>query len=242
MNMRKTMDSLKLRYFKWHLATSLIVVILISLICQWLWFPSPFLLLDGTWIALLILGCVDITLGPLLTLLLVSSKKKKRELTIDIIAIGLIQISALTYGLKQIEQERVVALVHFENIFHAVTKKDIVSSQESELSKLGNYKGMIYAQIDYNEVAKHYSNSTVPALYSSYLYLPASIQTIKSAPFPLDKVPEDIKSRYDSSYTFKSLAGKKRNAVIVLIEDSNTSTMAIVDILPLPEPLNMGSK
>lgn len=66
------MDKLKLLFFKWHLFLSFSVVFLIIFICQFVWFPSPFLMLDGTWIAILILASIDIILGSLLTLLLIS--------------------------------------------------------------------------------------------------------------------------------------------------------------------------
>jgi hypothetical protein len=73
-------------------------------VCQYLWFPTPFLRLDGTWRALLTLATVDIVIGPLLTLILVSAKKSKRELYIDMLVILTVQPSALGYGLMQIEQ------------------------------------------------------------------------------------------------------------------------------------------
>ena len=116
------MDLRKKEYFIKHLLGSITTVLIISITCLWLWFPSPFILLDGTWIALLILAGVDITLGPLLTLMLVSSKKSIHAIVVDMTLILTLQIGALAYGFIQIEQQRVVALVHFTNAFHIVAK------------------------------------------------------------------------------------------------------------------------
>jgi len=240
-------NTLKLQFFKWHLSASLGVVTLISLLCQWLWFPAPFLLLDGTWIALLILAGVDITLGPLLTLLLVSSKKSKRELVIDMSIILLVQISALIYGLVQIEQQRVVALVHFEHVFHAVTKKDIdqtgravilsnsTHSNKVKYCELATYKHMHYGMINHAETLIHYTNSNKPILYTSHLYLPLNKTEVNVKTFPLNKVPNSLKNKYNETYTFKGLAGKKRDAIVVLKDISETGKMKIIDIMIIPD-------
>jgi len=84
------MDPLKKRFFQYHFIASLIIITLTSAICQFFWFPQPFLQLDGTWIALLMLASIDIIIGPLLTLFLVNSKKSRRELSLDMAIIILI--------------------------------------------------------------------------------------------------------------------------------------------------------
>ncbi|NQY50962.1 MAG: hypothetical protein HRT50_18065, partial [Colwellia sp.] len=141
------MDSLKRKFFSWHITTSLIVVAFIALYCQFIWFPAPFLQVDGTWFALLIIAAVDITLGPLLTLLLVSSKKSARDLVVDMSVIVVIQISALGYGLSQIEQERTWAIVHLDGVFNLVAKKEIAKLQLIAKQELPQYQGIYYAMV-----------------------------------------------------------------------------------------------
>ena len=228
------MNALKLTFFKWHLTASLTAVITIGFMCQMLWFPAPFLLLDGTWIALLILAGVDITVGPLLTLLLVSSKKTKRAIVFDMVVILAVQISALTYGLVQIEQQRVVALVHFNNVFHLVTKQS-VSGTDFDQNELATYHGMKYGMIDDSKAFDHYKGSSKPILYETNLYSSLTSLAIKLKTFPADKVPDIIKNTYGDSFTFKALAGKKRNAIVVLKEKSNVAEMNIINIILLPK-------
>ena len=227
-------DKLKLKFFKWHLTASIAVVIIIGFICQWLWFTAPFLLLDGTWIALLILAGVDITIGPLLTLLLVSTKKSKQAIVFDMLVILSVQVTALSYGLMQIEQQRVVALVHFNNVFYLVAKQN-VSDAAFKQDKLPEYHGMKYGMIDDAKTFEHYKSSNKPILYTTSLYSPLNKSGVTQKTFPLDKVPLNIKHKYGTDFTFKALAGKKRNAIVVLKEVSTSDEMKIVDIILMPQ-------
>jgi hypothetical protein len=123
------------------------MVLTLGIVCQYLWFPTPFLRLDGTWRALLTLATVDIVIGPLLTLILVSAKKSKRELYIDMLVILTVQPSALGYGLMQIEQERVLAIVHLDSMFNLIPKKEICAEQLSVDYTLPTYNSIYYAMV-----------------------------------------------------------------------------------------------
>lgn len=225
------MDLLKKTFFIKHLLGSITTVIIISIICLYLWFPSPFILLDGTWLALLILAGVDITLGPLLTLMLVSSKKSTRAILVDMTLILILQIGALTYGLMQIEQQRVVGLVHFNNAFHIVTKKDF-NKDDNEEGKFPTYNDAYIAMIKDSEALNHYANSTKHILYTTELYLPIEASIINEKTFPVEKLPLEVKDKYNTGNTFKALAGKNRNAVIVL---NNKMEMVEIALLPTKE-------
>jgi len=224
------MDILKRKYFSWHLASSMVIVTTIGLTCQFLWFPTPFLQIDGTWFALLILAAVDITLGPLLTLLLVSSKKSTGELVVDMFVIVAIQISALSYGLMQIERERVWAIVHLDGAFNLVTKKEIPNLQLIAKQELPQYHGIYYAMVLNSDLPIHTETSNHPLLYSPERFQFITKQAMKSSEFPYQKLPTNVQEKYNTDYIFNVLAGKRHNAVLVL--DNN---MKLIDILLLPK-------
>jgi hypothetical protein len=220
------MSSPKLKYFSYHLAISSLIVILISMLCQFYWFPTPLLLLDGTWIALLTLAIVDIIIGPLLTLILVSSKKSKRELWIDMIMILSIQVSALSYGLIKIEQERVWAMVHLDGMFNLVPKKEVSKKYLDVPQAMPQYKGIYYTMVLNAEIGMHSQISNTPLMYSPERFHKLNRKDILPTSIQYAKLPKDIKVRYDQQYVFKFLAGKKRNAIIIL-----SSNLTIIDIM-----------
>lgn len=220
------MDSLKLKFFTWHLIASISIVLTLSIVCQYLWFPAPFLQLDGTWRALLILAAVDIVIGPILTLLLVSSKKSTRELFIDMVIIIAIQLSALGYGLTKIEQERVWAIVHLDGMFNLVPKKEVSPAQLAIKHKLPKYNGSYYAMVLNSELLLNAKESGNLIYYSPKRYHPISKAEISKQQITYADLPDDIKEKYHDDYVFKFLAGKIRDAVVVFNEK-----LELIDIM-----------
>ncbi|XQW84405.1 hypothetical protein ACOYR1_14870 [Thalassotalea piscium] len=231
------MSPIKIKYFKSHLIISLLIVLTISIICQFLWFPSPFLFIDGTWIALLILATVDIILGPSLTFLLINSVKSKKAILVDIFVITILQLSALTYGLLQIEKERVVALVHSNGAFSLVPKKELNNNDYAYLHKLPQYQGIYYAMVLDSDLVEHSKGNTKPLLYSPASYKKLNKNITSHTQYPYEKLPIDIQKMYSSDYIFKVLAGKKENAILVF-----TNNMVLIDIILLPPPEKMPSQ
>tara|TARA_R110001583_G_scaffold78795_1_gene213351 strand:- start:11308 stop:11967 length:660 start_codon:yes stop_codon:yes gene_type:complete len=207
------MDKLKLKYFSYHLIASLSTVISISLICQLIWFPSPFFKLDGTWKALLTLGIIDIVIGPLFTLLLLSSKKSFRENIFDLTIILTIQILALSYGLFQISQERIYALIYLNGAFNPVPIKEITVEKQNTILSLPKYKGIYYG----TSIKLRKENvSVVPLLFTSENYQPVTSKILGENEFSYDKLPLYIQQHYSDEYIFKVLPGKKSVAVVIM--------------------------
>lgn len=206
------MTKLKLNYFYTHLAGSLIVVISIILTCQFIWFPSPFLTLDGTWKALFLLASCDIIIGPLLTLLLVSPKKSLRERAFDMTIILIIQISALTYGLLQISQERIYAIIYLNGAFNPVPIKEIAIEKRSTILSLPKYNGIYYG----TSLNQGKSDSIIPILFSPDSYQPITSKIIGKSEFSYNKLPQDIKKAYGDDYIFKVLPGKQGVAIVIM--------------------------
>lgn len=108
-----------------HLGISLTVALLSAVVVFGLWYPSPYreMLYAGN-IYLIILG-VDVACGPLLTLILASPEKSRRERWLDFSFIGLIQIVALTYGIHSVWLARPVALAFEVDRLIVVTANEV---------------------------------------------------------------------------------------------------------------------
>jgi hypothetical protein len=120
-----------LRWSAGHLAISATVVALAALLVFGIWYPSPWRQLLGVAGVFGLVVAVDLVCGPLLTLVLASPKKSRKERWVDLSLVGAIQIAALAYGLWAVFAARPVALV-FE-----VDRLFIVSANEVQIDQLG---------------------------------------------------------------------------------------------------------
>jgi phosphoglycerol transferase MdoB-like AlkP superfamily enzyme len=218
-------NKFKKKYFSYHLIASIIIVISFSLICQFIWFPSPFLKLDGTWRALLTLASIDIIIGPLFTLLLISSKKSFRENFFDLVVIITIQISALSYGLLQVAQERIYALIYLNGVFNPVPIKEVTVEKQKLLLSLPKYKGIYYGTAINSK--KESTNST-HLLFSPENYQPITTNVIGKNNFLYNKLPSYVKDSYSDEYIFKVLPGKQGVAVVILDSELSIKDIALL--------------
>lgn len=116
-----------------HLGISLFVVLIFLALMLGVWFPNGFFtLLGGSTLIYLISG-VDVTLGPLLTL--VVFKAGKKSLKFDLSVIALFQIAALIYGASVMFNSRPVFNVLEENIFKVTLASDFKDSTQLKLAK-----------------------------------------------------------------------------------------------------------
>lgn len=92
-----------------------------------LWYPYPYREISGGRDLFFLVVAVDVVMGPLLTFAVFSNCKPKWELRRDLTIIGLLQLSALVYGLWAASVARPVYLV-FEfdrfRVVHAVEIPD----------------------------------------------------------------------------------------------------------------------
>jgi len=222
------MDKKKKRYFLAHLCISAIVIFIISLLCLFIWFPYPFIMIDGTWFAILLLASVDTVLGPFITLLVVNSKKLRKEIYSDLSVIILIQFIALSFGLYKIFQERIVALVHLNGAFHLVPHKKISDHNQKNLDFLIKYKGYYIAMADRYSLNDITEIKNTDLLYWIDNYKNLERNEIIKSPMAYDSLPKVIRNKYSNKFVFKILVGKSRNAVIILDDE-----MKILDLLLL---------
>jgi hypothetical protein len=93
------------------------------------WFPAPFhTMIGGTDLFLLVVGC-DLALGPLLSLVIYNSRKSRRELIIDYTIVGIVQISALVYGVFIVAGTRPVAVAFVKDRIEIVTARDVEDAE-----------------------------------------------------------------------------------------------------------------
>ena len=113
------------RYALRHLLLSILIALASAVVVFGLWYPAPYRqMLDVGHIYLLVLA-VDVVCGPLLTLVLASPRKQRRERWLDFSLIGLIQLAALAYGMHSVWLARPVALVFEVDRLVVVTANDV---------------------------------------------------------------------------------------------------------------------
>lgn len=94
------------------------------------WYPPPLFKLLGGFGLLLLLTGVDITLGPLLTLVVFKSGKK--GLKFDLSVIALLQLSAFIYGASVVFAARPGYIVFVKDRFEVVRVADVDPSRLAE--------------------------------------------------------------------------------------------------------------
>jgi hypothetical protein len=87
------------------------------------WYPWPLFEAAGGNELIFILVGVDVTLGPLITLIIFKAGKK--GLRFDLTVIALVQLAALAYGIHTLYLARPVYLVYTLDRFELVTAKDL---------------------------------------------------------------------------------------------------------------------
>jgi len=92
---------------------SVLVAVGVAVVVLGLWFPYPFRALSGGQHLFWIIVGVDVVCGPLLTTVLFNPAKSRRELTLDLSLVALLQLAALLYGLHSVSLARPV-IVAFE--------------------------------------------------------------------------------------------------------------------------------
>lgn len=106
-----------------HLSISIFLVLSIIAIVVLLWYPRPYFDAMGVGEMLLILICVDVTIGPLITLIIYNPAKK--SLKFDLTVIAILQLAALGYGVNTVFSGRPVYVVYNVDRFTVVSAVDI---------------------------------------------------------------------------------------------------------------------
>ncbi len=124
----------RLRASAIHLGISATVALMLILAVTNIWYPSPlFELASGRDIFLLMIGC-DITLGPLMTLIIFNIRKPRAELVRDLAIIGTVQLAAMAYGLFALLVTRPAYIVYNVGRFNVPLANELVAGTEEGAS------------------------------------------------------------------------------------------------------------
>jgi hypothetical protein len=117
-----------------HLLASCIALTLILGTLYFAWYRWPGWYLTGVAQVTGVLAGVDVVVGPLLTFLIASPKKPRRELARDIAMIATVQICALIYGSVSLWNGRPLYYAFSEDVLQLVQAYDI-DAQELALAR-----------------------------------------------------------------------------------------------------------
>ena len=112
-----------------HFVLSLLVATLLAALVFWAWYPHPYRGLMGSFKLFWLIVGIDVVCGPLLTFILASPKKKRREMALDLSLVAAIQLSAFVYGMYNVYQARPVAVVYEIDRLRALAKADIYAEE-----------------------------------------------------------------------------------------------------------------
>jgi hypothetical protein len=115
----------RLKLFTWHLLCSITVLTLVLGGLYLGWYRWPGWYLTKALRVVPILACVDVALGPLLTLLIASPAKPRKELARDISFIAAVQLAALVYGVSTLWLGRPLYYTFSEDRLQLVQASDL---------------------------------------------------------------------------------------------------------------------
>lgn len=144
--------SKRLKFFIKHLTLSLVFsIILLGLLLSF-WYQMPLAKAVGVTSIILILFFIDITLGPLLGLLVY--KEHKTSLKFDLSIIIIIQIFALLYGVYTIELGRPAWIAYNVDRFELVRKNELITEHLDQAKILYQKPSFLSPQYVSVELAK----------------------------------------------------------------------------------------
>ncbi|MDR2689631.1 MAG: hypothetical protein LBB76_07725 [Azoarcus sp.] len=118
-------SSFRLHAFLYHLIGSATLCLAGLWLVFFVWYPSPLHVAAGvTGIFLIVLG-VDVSLGPLMTLVLANPRKKRVLFKLDMAVIITVQLAAFIYGIYTVSVGRPVWLVLNVDRFDLVRADEI---------------------------------------------------------------------------------------------------------------------
>ena len=116
-----------------HLCISIVVAAIACGLLLGVWYPPPYFHAGGAGKLLALVVGVDVSIGPLLTLLVF--KSGKRGLKFDLAVIGILQTIALVYGFHVLVQSRPVFMAATVDRFVIVAAENIAPADLAKASR-----------------------------------------------------------------------------------------------------------
>lgn len=206
-----------------HLGFSALLIAAVTAVALFIWFPYPWYEIDGTLTALIIVFCVDVVVGPILTFVVSNNQKSPRELLLDFSLILVLQLAALVFGISEIYKQRVSAIVYLEGQFHLIAQSKLPADREE--ADLPSYQGVQYGMLRYKMFAGLDQQGIDRKMHSPAEYELLTSRELELYKFPDSKVPSALLGKHGDSVTYRKVAGKNKNGVVVI-----DKFMQIVDI------------
>lgn len=238
----------RFRYFLSHLLISVLVAGISLFLIFGIWYPAPLHRALGVGELVILMLAIDVILGPLLTLVL--AKEGKKGLKMDLVLIGMVQLSALFYGLYTVNQGRPVAIAFDINRFEIVINHTVKGDGSRQM--LQQYQNEQFTRIPVvsirpakneeeqakrmkDELENNIMTNANPALYES---VAQNIDIIKQTMKPIDRfaklngeIADEILKQYPNADGFLPLAGSAKT-LTVLVDTKNKQFVAVVDANP----------
>jgi hypothetical protein len=224
----------RLLCFGSHLLISFLIALISVYVVFWVWYPSLLDKVLGVGNIFLLLLCIDVIIGPLLTLLV--AKQGKKTLKMDLAVIAVLQIAALVYGLNIVAQGRPVWLVYDNNRFEVVQAYEVITASSSSDIPHATLTGPVWAAVvdaDSSSIAKG------DAYFHQQFLRPYDVvkDTVGAHAIPLavlekfnnQQVVQNILQQYPSANGYVPMVAKE-GTLVVLVNRSEGVPIAIVDL------------
>lgn len=242
------MIAARAKAFALHAGCSIAVALLLLWLVFAVWYPAPLDHATGVRYVFLVLLCVDVVLGPLLTLIIY--KPGKKGLVFDIGAVVFIQIAALLYGLNAVYTGRPAWVVFNVDRFdlvraHEVDKRHIGEALP-EFRDLPTGSPRWAASVPPTDEKIQQSilleslqgGPDLPHRPEHYRRLERAAEMVKSRMHNLDELnnynsPERVDALladYGETAGWLPLMSNEQSMVVLL--DSNGSVQGVVDLRP----------
>jgi len=108
-----------------HLVFTSLAACVAAALIFFIWFPNPFSkMVGGTQLFLLVISC-DLALGPVISLVIFNSRKKRAELIRDYMIVGILQLGALIYGVSIVADSRPAYVAFTKDRFEVVAAAEL---------------------------------------------------------------------------------------------------------------------
>lgn len=205
-----------------HLFISLFIFLLVVLWTRLIAYPAIYFSLSGAIYALVIVFCVDVVLGPLLSFLLYSPAKPKKSMRLDFGIIACIQLLALTYGLYTLYQERPEFVIIYPNSTATVlSHREVTELPEIEVKQYSQLAGLPTGVL--------HGKDSYSTLNQAHDIIAKTNHTTRkfiaqSGDMDNQKMLSEIDQRYHQPYVLAIMA-KYNGAYIVLDKELNYLTI-----------------
>ena len=158
-----------------HLLISLVIVGSVAAFIIYFWYPPALMHMAKADRLLMLIGGVDLVVGPLLTLIVF--KVSKPKLKLDLAVIAFVQVVFLGYGLYTIWSSRPVFLVAVPDRFELVFANEITPKRLAE-AKIERFKTLSFGKPTLVAVAMPTSPKELEYVMNSAISGEGDIQTM----------------------------------------------------------------